>query len=554
MTVLAGLSLRRRVRGLLRPFEGAGPGITVGVSRGGEVVLHESAGMASVELGVPVGPETCFRIASVSKQFTCLAVLMLAQEGRLSVEDPVGLHLPELPEWGGRVTLDQLMHNTGGVRDMLEVLRQGGGDLGLACTAPQLLAGVLRQRALNFEPGTALIYSNAGFLLLGLVVERVAGRPLAAVLRERVFEPLGMTRTAHVPDTREPVPGLATGYLPRRAGGGDDGSPGEAEAGGFLRAPHALPLGGEGGLVSGVEDLLLWERNLPRPGAEPLVAAEAVRGLAATHRFPDGSESPYARGLLVRAHRGVRTQAHGGLWPGYRTEFLRAPEAELAVVAISNHGGSDPTRLAHQVLDLLLEGRPGVHPVAALPDASALAAMSGRWLDRERGTTLDVSVGPDGAPVLTQAGVASRAEAAEAPAEPGAVELRRGAVVLRVRALGPDALEARMEAGRRAVLARVAPGAALPEGLAGPYRSAEMAAEWRFEDGAEGMTVAVDGPLVRGARWTVEAVEGDDVRVWVPGVLMRGWMDVRVRRDASGAVAGLVVNTGRLRGVAWERA
>ena len=143
-----------------------------------------------------------------------LAILLLAAEGRLDLQDAARSHLPELPDFGTPVTVAHLMHNSSGLRDMLEIMRQGGVDLGMGVGTDTLLDGICRQRTLNFAPGTRFLYSNTNFLLLGLIVERLSGQPLARFLGHRIFAPLGMARTAHVPDPFAPVPGLATGYLP----------------------------------------------------------------------------------------------------------------------------------------------------------------------------------------------------------------------------------------------------------------------------------------------------------------------------------------------------
>jgi CubicO group peptidase (beta-lactamase class C family) len=155
MTNLDNLLLCRRIDCLLAPWRHAdGPGVTLGVVLGQELLVHESAGMASVELGVLISPATTFRIASVSKQFTCAAILLLATEGKLSLDDDVRDHLPALPDVGARITVAHLMHNTSGIRDMLEIMRLGGVDLGQPCQPEDLLAGVCRQNGLNFTPGS----------------------------------------------------------------------------------------------------------------------------------------------------------------------------------------------------------------------------------------------------------------------------------------------------------------------------------------------------------------------------------------------------------------
>lgn len=532
MSDLGTLRLQRRVRALLSPWDGAVPGMTVGIVRDGALVVHESAGLASLELGVPIGPQTCFRIASVSKQFTCAAILLLAAEGRLDLQDAARSHLPELPDFGTPVTVAHLMHNSSGLRDMLEIMRQGGVDLGMACTTADLLAGICRQRTLNFAPGSRFLYSNTNFLLLGLIVERLTGDTLGRFLDRRIFTPLGMTRTRLTPDPREPAPGLATGYLPAPDG--------------FRRAAHGFPLGGEGGLVSCVEDLALWDSNF----ASGLVGGTALPAALETQvAFTGGVTNLYARGLRIDNWRGVRTVSHGGLWPGYRTEFLRAPAHGCTVIAITNTGAADPAALAHDVLDAVLDGRPELHPVPSLPPRETLAPLSGRWIQREAGMTLDIAVPADGALVVTVNGASVQPR----PAPDGRLTVTHGTILLAIRRQADDTLEIEQDAGHTATWHRVAPGGMLPEGLAGVYACPEMASRWVFATLADGMHAQVEGPLARGARWAVEPVEGDLVRVIVPGILARAWYDVRLRRGPDGGVTGLVVNTGRLRDVVYER-
>ncbi len=524
------LGARRRIAAVLAPWRDT-PGVTLGVVQDGSLVLRESAGLASVELGVPIGPETCFRIASVSKQFTCAAILMLAAEGRLKVTDPIQQHLPELPHFEPPVTLDHMMHNSSGLRDMLEIMRQGGVDLSLAVTTEDLLEGMDRQRILNFAPGSRFLYSNSNFLLLGRIVERVSGETLAAFLERRIFAPLGMTRTCHAPDTRTPVPGLATGYLPRE--------------GGYQRAVSAFPIGGEGGLVSCVEDLALWDQAHRRGHIGGL---QVITALHKVEAFTNGTPSLYLRGLRADVYRGVATISHGGLWPGYRTEFLRAPALGCSVIAIANNGGIDPAALAHRVLDIWAEGRPELHPVPPMPGPQELAKIAGRWLDRANTVTLDLAVDETGL-AITAGGTTVH----PAVGPDGRLTVTHGTILLALKQTSGDTLEVESDAGQVGIFARLGPKPTLPPDLPGTYASGEMAATWTVVAQDGGMAVHVDGPKLRGTVWAVEPVEGDVVRIWVPGALQRGWFDVRLLRNAAGRPSGLLVNTNRLKGVSYVR-
>lgn len=532
MTDLDLALLERRVDAVLAPFAARpGPGMTIGIVLEGRLAVHRHAGLASLEHGVPIGPATRFRIASVSKQVTCAAILMLVAEGKLSLEDPARRHLPELPEYEHPVTVQHLMHNSSGIRDMLEIQRHGGADLGTPLRHEDLLAGICRQRTLNFVPGTRFLYSNSNFLLLGLIVERLAGRPLADVLEERIFAPLGMRDTRHTPDLQEAIPHLATSYFPR-------------EGGGWSRAPHAFPLHGEGGLVSSVQDLALWDRNF----TTRRVGAAWLEGLTRQAPFANGTVNRYARGLVVRPYRGVETVSHGGLWPGYRTEFLRVPGQGVAVIAIANASIADPNLAAHRALDAVLDGRPGIHPVPALPPKEALETLAGRWLDPATCATLDIAFSEQGQPTLTQNGMAVTAEATE----DGRLASPRGSSVFALRPAGPDAIEVEQDAGTIGLWRRVAPGAALPQGLAGRYVSEEMATSWTVTEEGGKASIRAHGPAVAGPAWEVEPVEGDLLRLHMPGTLFRGWLDVRVLREA-GAVVALEASGGRVKRAIYRR-
>ncbi len=500
MTGLARLALDRGVQRLLDGLHGGPgqPGGAVGVVQDGGLAVHRCAGLASLELGVPIGPDTTFRVASVTKQFTCAAVLMLADEGRLRLEDDVREHLPEFPDMsasgGAPVTVAHLLHNTSGIRDMLGIMRLGGADLGQPVRAEELMAGILRQRTLNFAPGSRFLYSNSNFLLLGRIAERASGEPLPAFLDRRIFAPAGMTRTRLVEQVGTVVPGLATGYFRR------DGA--------WMRAPHAFPLHGEGGLVSNVEDLALWSRWLD---AHPDLAG----ALSTQSPFANRTANLYARGQVVRGYRGVRTVGHGGLWPGYRTEFLRVPEQGVTVIAIANRLDADPLLLAHRVLDLLLDARPGAAPALRPADPSVTQPLAGRWLDPASRATLDIAVTPEGVASFATHGL---------PFEPstlpdGRLGTVRGMYSFALRPVDADTVEVELDAGHVATFLRVPPGAALPDGLPGRYRSEDVDADWTIDADGDGLQVLARGPVTRGGPWRIEPVQGDVVRVPMPDLL-----------------------------------
>jgi CubicO group peptidase (beta-lactamase class C family) len=508
------LRLERRVGLLLAPLLEQ-PGAAVGVVRDGALLLRRSVGLASIDLHVPLSVTSTFRIASVSKQFTCAAILLLAREGLLSPQDFVRQHLPELPEALSSITLDHLMRNSSGLRDMLELLRLGGADLATPETEAELDAAIARQTTLNFAPGSRFLYSNSGFRLLGRVVERVSGQALGDFLEARIFEPLGMTRTRHTPDLGQPVPGLATGYLPTA-----DGE--------FSRAAHGFPLGGEGGMVSGVEDLALWARSLSIGG----LGGGLESALVTTAPFTNGTMNRYALGLDVDEWRGLRLVSHGGLWPGYKTAFLHIPAKQLTVIVIANNAALDPHHMALQVLEAALDGDAGLLPAPAALDHGA---MTGCWLSESEGLSLDI--GEDG--TARMHGVPF----ALVPAQDGRMVARRGAFPFRAALPKNGVMEVEFDAGHRAAFRRASPVPA--PALDGLWHCAELAAEWRIEGGL----VQASGPIRRGGPWAITALGPRHLRIAMPSALYEGWVDAALAEDAQ----SLVIHASRARGLVFTR-
>ncbi len=537
MTDLDATLLHRHVATLLAPWrEAPGPGVAIGIVRGKELVLHESGGLASIELGLPIGEGTTFRIASVSKQFTCAAILLLAQEGRLSLTDDVRLHVPELSDFGGVVTIDHMMRNTSGIRDMLEIMRTGGTDLAMPASHEQLLAGIARQRTLNFAPGSRYLYSNAGFMLLGVIAERASGMKLRDFLAQRLFAPAGMSMTRMVESTTELVPGLATGYLPANPADG---------VGPWVKAQHGFAVHGEGALVSSVVDLAMWARacETNRHGLTPELEECAP--------FTNGRLNDYARGLRLSSVRGVRTVSHGGLWPGYKTEFLRVPELETAIVVIANNATANPYAIGQKILHHILDSTPGAKPALKLPASDVLARHVGRFLNPAVPATVDFTLSDKGVLSGSTNGVAfevrsfgdGRLESSNAGRD----------FAFRLAADG-NSMEIELDAGTTASYHRVKPDAGLPADLPGIYRSDEMAATWTISAHPGGMDLAIDGPHAKAGPWPLEGIEGDIFRVWSPGALYRSWQDARVVRNAEGAVTGLLINGNRVKNLAFTRA
>lgn len=365
------------------------PGAAVLVLRNGEVVHAKGYGMASLEQGVPIRPHTIFDIASVSKQFGAFAVALLEADGLLSADDPVHRYIPELPDFGHTITLRHLVHHTSGIRDWPGTLSAGGWDYQDVLSFEQILRMAFQQQELNFVPGSEYSYSNTGYNLLAEVVARVSGRSFREFTEERIFRPLGMTRTHFQDDHDEVVPGRADSY--RRGPGGE-----------WRTVVNSLTALGSSSLFTTVEDLARWVGNFETRavGGAAVLARVHERGV-----LNGGDTIPYAWGHSLGYHRGAERWSHTGSWAGFRTVLHRFPEHRFAVIVLANAADMNPSALADRVVDLYLGDLLDPPVVAAgggggggptgpsaeseapwSPDAGALSEYAGEYASDELST------------------------------------------------------------------------------------------------------------------------------------------------------------------------
>jgi CubicO group peptidase (beta-lactamase class C family) len=333
------------------------PGCALGVLRAGRLVHARGYGMANLEHGIAIGPRTVFDIGSTSKQFTAACIGLLEQDGKLAVTDELRKYVPEIPDYGKPITLDQLLHHTSGLRDYLTLFALAGIESEGRTGDTETLAMLARQKQLNFEPGAEFLYSNSGYFLLSIVTRRVSGRTLAEFARERIFEPLGMKDTHIHDDHTLVVPARATGYEPRAKGGfGIDMSDFEQT--------------GDGAVMTTLEDLARWDENFydPKVGGPALLTFLRTRGTLA-----DGKLLDYARGLGLGETNGLVYESHGGAWAGYRAQLLRFPSLHTSVVCLANLGSIDPSDLCWKVAALELGDELG--PRGEPPSSRAAAAL-----------------------------------------------------------------------------------------------------------------------------------------------------------------------------------
>src|SRR5437867_6053624 len=297
-----------RLDALLAPLRSErAPGAEVMVIREGAVVYSAALGLADVERRIPIGPRTAFDIASVSKQFTAMLAMILHEEGRLDYDTPVLRFLPELSRFGDRMTVRHLLTHTSGLPDYYEALAASAGERGWVANR-DALAFLARRGEPVFPPGDRFQYSDAGYEMLALVLERASGEPFADLLRRRIFEALGMkdTRLRDRPDL--PVPNRARGYTPQRES--------------FVAsANHPLDcLVGSGAVNTTLDDLYRWDQALASDRlARRATVEEALRPM----RLNDATLSPYAFGWFLKEDHGRRRLEHPGSWLGFQAFIAR---------------------------------------------------------------------------------------------------------------------------------------------------------------------------------------------------------------------------------------
>jgi CubicO group peptidase (beta-lactamase class C family) len=329
---------KSRVDSIFARFNRAdSPGCAVGASIAGEPVLTAAYGMADLEHDARLTPESIFEPGSITKQFTAAAVLLLAQQGKLSIDDPVRKYIPELPAVDGPITIRHLLNHTSGLRDWGSVEAIAGWPRTTrAYTHAHVLDILSRQRALNYPPGEAYSYTNSGYNLAAILVGRVAGKSLADFTREAIFVPLGMNSTSWRDDFHRIVKNRAIAYQPAN--------------GGFRQLMPFEDVHGNGGLLTTVGDLLRWNRNFTsgQVGGRDFLAQQLVRG-----KLNDGRVISYAAGLVVQQYKGLDEVSHSGTTAGYNAWLGRYPDQGLSVAVLCNTSANG-TQLGHAVADVFL--------------------------------------------------------------------------------------------------------------------------------------------------------------------------------------------------------
>ena len=540
---LLGPAARHRIDAVFKEYDKPhAPGCALGVMRNGALAFARGYGWADLERDVPITPASLFDIGSTSKQFAAASISLLAAEHKLAYDNDIRKYIPEMPDYGAPITIDNLMHHTSGLRDYTGLLVLAGHTLEEATTDSQALARIVAQRRLNFPTGSKYEYSNTGYFLLSVIVKRVSGKPLADFARERIFIPLGMTDTRYRNHAAMLIPKRALGYAP-------------GDSGGFVNSMSNWEQTGDGAVQLSIRDALKWDENFyhPRVGGAQMVRELQTRGVLA-----NGDTINYARGLDIDHYRGLHRVQHGGDWIGYHAAYSRFPDQHTSVMILCNSDGISPTELADKVTDIVLEGKftDSATRVVAGSRAGATASSSASTVTPERlvgsyyasatdevariarkdttlvlelvGRTLPLK--PTGGATYAVSGLPVTIDfVADGNAPARAMRIHVGS-------------ELRAEAVR---FSPAAPSADSLRALAGSYYSPELGVTW---------TAAMNGDHL-------ELHNSDSPLVDISGALAPARADeftagsglVRFTRDGAGRVTGFEVSSSRMRGIRFDK-
>lgn len=317
------------------------PGCALAIIQNGEIIYKRGYGMANLEYDIPISPSSVFDIASNSKQFTAMCIILLAKQNLLTLDDQLQKYIPEIPQYSQPITLRHLISHTSGLRDYLTLMNMSGIISENSYITEDIISLIARQQSLNFQPGTEQLYCNSGYLLLAEIIKRVSGKSLRLFAEEHIFTPLGMKNTHFHDDFRAIVKNRADAYEPK-------------EDGGFETALSWLDCCGDRQLYTTVEDLLLWDRNFYHNILGDY-GQYLIEEIMTVGKLDNGEILSGAFGLQIGYRGGLKTVSHGGSWMGYQSQFIRFPDSQFSVICLANLGTFNPTKLVFEVANLYLE-------------------------------------------------------------------------------------------------------------------------------------------------------------------------------------------------------
>jgi CubicO group peptidase (beta-lactamase class C family) len=511
------------------------PGCTVAVSQHGKPVVSRAYGSADLERDVPLNPNSIFDIGSVRKQFVAAAVLLLVEEGRLSLSDDIRKHFPELPDYGQKITVDHLLTHTSGIRDWTGLRPLTGGKV------DDVVSLILRQRGLNFAPGEEWSYSNSGYVLLTDLVARTSGMSFPEFTRKRLFEPLGMKTTMSPADLRDVIKNRALGY--------------EKEGNGWRVGMYVGNERGSGGgaVLGTAADLVIWNDALTSGRLGAFVTGK----LQEQAKLNNGRKLSYARGLFVDSSRNGPMVSHSGSAAGYSAWLGRLPAQGLSIAVLCNSDEASATALARRVGEQFLPAADskaaetaGTKPPAAVAEGAGatgvdLNGKAGLFVSERTGDTLllVVNKGELRIPGLRAALIPVSRDRFRNPS--GELSFM-SQDEFELNFLSQDEFELKSMEGQTTRYRRAQPYAPTPADLqvfAGRYASDETGSAFRVVPGKDGLVVHLEG----------SSGKGSEIRPVYRDTFQISRVTVRFLRDKDGRVVAFDYSNPLVRNIKFTR-
>ncbi|MFN4316300.1 MAG: serine hydrolase [Chitinophagaceae bacterium] len=349
VTNTSWLGAASKVDSMFAAYSDKSPGAAVAIVKDGELILLKGYGMANLEHGIPITPQTVFNIASVSKQFTAFSIYLLAADGKISLNDDIRLYIPELPDYGKPIRIKHLLAHTSGLRDQAALHSLAGSLPGDIFSTQQVLKLVSRQRTLNFEPGTSFGYCNTGYTLLAEIIQRASGKTFAEFTHEKIFQPLGMNNTRFVDDHEQLIPNCAASY--------------ERRDGRYFEQSINNSNPGPSNLYTTAEDLVKWVLNFEQPivGSKDLIErfnepSILDNGKRVLLRVSSPGDSIFhAKGQNLSFYKTVKMISHGGHTAAFRSFLGRFPDERLAIIVLSNDEHNEDLNARWQIADFYIK-------------------------------------------------------------------------------------------------------------------------------------------------------------------------------------------------------
>ena len=510
------------------------PGCALAVVKDGHIIYQHGYGMANLELSVAITPQSVFDIGSVSKEITALAILLLVQDSKISLDADIRKYLPEMPDYGSPITIRHLLHHTSGLRNYDDLFDLEGIPEADLTTDRDAMELIVRQKGVNFKAGEEFLYSDTNYFLMSQIVKRVTGQTLRQFAQQRIFGPLGMTSTHFHDDHTMIVPRRATGYAPHNGGGF------EIDMSDFEQV-------GDGSVMTTVEDLFKWDQNFDHP---EVGGSDAIRHLTTPGALNNGQPIPYGMGLFIDHYRGLNWFHHSGEWVGYRAALSHFPDQHFSTLVTCNCVGSmNPMGMAKRVADLYLEKEftraektPSAQTASSLP-ATTLKRYAGTYWSEKNGALRKFQIRDDKL-VMVAPGMTydmrplggGQFEALEPDSE------HRDKYIFRTARSGQEFEVEAWEGGAPAIYRAVKGSPLDPSRLkeySGTYSNDELRAAWTL--------VAYDGKLIR-QQWMTE---DEELEPAFPdgfiGDLSEGQFLMHFNRDPSGRVTSFDVATDMVR-------